>query len=87
MSGLNELEISPKKTYVSLRRKKQFALIQASTKTRVDIGINLQDEATTGRLKTAGSFNAMVLHRVRISDASEVDDELINWLRQAYNQS
>ena len=80
----SDVDVSPKKTYVSLRRNKQFALVQASTKSRVDVGINLRGEAATGRLEDSGSFNAMVSHRVRLSDAKDVDGELKDWLRQAY---
>ncbi len=79
-----DVEIAPKKTYVSLRRSKQFGLIQPSTKTRVDVGINLKGVAAKGRLEASGSFNAMVTHRVRVESAMEVDAELIGWLRQAY---
>ena len=80
-----DAEISPKKTYVSLRRNKQFALIQPSTKTRVDVGINLKGEKPTPRLEKSGSFNAMVSHRVRITDTKEVNSELKKWLRKAYD--
>ena len=79
-----DVEIAPKKTYVSLRRNKQFALIQPSTKTRIDVGINLKGTKPTSRLETSGSFNSMVSHRVRVSDKSEVDKELIGWLKTAY---
>jgi hypothetical protein len=79
-----DVEISPKKAYVSLRRGKQFGLVQPSTKTRVDLGLNLGDVAAGGRLEQSGNFNSMVSHRVRLSHAEEVDDELIGWLRQAY---
>jgi hypothetical protein len=79
-----ELEVSPKKTYVSLRRSKQFAIIQASTKTRVDVGINLKGIAPTERLEASGSFNSMVSHRVRLSEAKDVDVELVGWLKEAY---
>jgi hypothetical protein len=79
-----DVEISPKKTYVSLRRNKQFALIQPTTATRVDVGINLKGTPTTARLEAAGSFNAMVSHRVRVASPSEVDQELVGWLKQAY---
>jgi hypothetical protein len=80
-----DVELSPKKAYVSLRRAKQFGLVQPSTKTRVDVGIQLKGVPPTGRLETSGSFNAMVSHRVRVTAAGEVDDELIGWLRQAYD--
>ena len=83
----SDVEISPKKVYVSLRRNKQFGLIQPSTKTRVDVGINLKGVDPTDRLEASGSFNAMVSHRARLSDASQVDAELIAWLRQAYEAS
>lgn len=83
----SDVEVAPKKAYVSLRRNKQFGLIQPSTKTRVDVGINLKSAEVTDRLEASGSFNAMVSHRVRLSAATEVDDQLIDWLRQAYEAS
>ena len=76
-----DVEVAPKKAGVSLRRKKQFALVEPTTKTRVDIGINLKGDAGTDRLKVAGG---MCTHKVAVTDASQVDDELIGWLRRAY---
>ena len=80
-----DVELAPKKAYVSLRRSKQFGLIQPSTKTRVDLGINLKGTPATDRLEASGSFNAMVSHRVRLTAASEVDKEVKSWLAQAYD--
>lgn len=82
-----DVELAPKKAYVSVRRKKQFAIIQPSTKTRVDIGINIKGKDPDGRLEKSGSFNAMVSHRVKLTDKKEVDKELINWLKEAYEQA
>lgn len=82
-----DVEISPKKTYVSLRRKKQFGLIQPSTKTRIDVGINLKGKDTTERLEKSGSFNGMVSHRVRITAATAIDKELVAWLKEAYESA
>lgn len=82
-----DLEIAPKKAYVSLRRSKQFALLQPSTKTRLDVGINLKDTEPTDRLEKSGSFNAMVSHRVRITDIGQIDDELIKWLETAWQSA
>jgi len=79
-----DVELAPKKAYVSLRRSKQFGLVQPSTKTRVDIGIKCKDLAPEGRLEAAGSWNGMVTHRVRVTDVSDVNAELVGWLRQAY---
>jgi len=82
-----DIEIAPKKAYVSLRRSKQFAIVQPSTKTRVDVGINLTGVAPTARLEKSGSFNAMLSHRVRIENRKQVDKELIGWLKEAYAAS
>ena len=83
----NDVELAPKKAYVSLRRSKQFGLIQPSTRTRVDVGLNLKDTPTTDRLEASGSFNAMVSHRVRLESVDQVDDELVGWLRAAYEMA
>ena len=83
----DDVEISPKKAYVSLRRNKQFALIQPSTKTRVDVGIQLKDSEPTDRLEASGSFNSMVSHRVRLTAPEQVDQELIDWLKAAYERA
>ncbi|MHC5065331.1 MAG: DUF5655 domain-containing protein [Planctomycetota bacterium] len=82
-----EVEIAPKKAYVSLRRSKQFALIQPSTATRVDLGINLKGAKAKGRLENSGSFNSMVSHRVRLESAKDVDKEVSGWLKQAYENA
>ena len=81
----DDLDVAPKKANVSLRRKKQFALLQPSTATRFDVGINLKGVPTTERLQASGSFSAMVSHRVSLTSVGEVDQELIGWLRQAYD--
>jgi hypothetical protein len=83
----NDIEISPKKANVSLRRSKQFALLQPSTATRFDVGVNLKGVAPSGRLEASGSFSAMVSHRVRLEAPKDVDKELIGWLKQAYDQA
>lgn len=85
-----DVEISPKKSYVSLRRSKQFALIQPSTRTRVDLGLQLNGAKAFGkspRLESSGSFNQMVSHRVRLEKKGDVDAELKKWLRRAYDNA
>ena len=82
-----DVELAPKKSYVSLRRSKQFGLIQPSTATRVDVGLNLKGEPVTERLEASGSFNSMVTHRVRLKSAKDVDAELAGWLKQAYERA
>lgn len=79
-----DVEVAPKKGYVSLRRRKQFAMLQPGAKW-VNVGLILRDvQAGSERLETAGSWNALFTHRVRVRSASEMDDELVAWLRAAY---
>ncbi|APZ97086.1 hypothetical protein BWQ93_00190 [Sphingopyxis sp. QXT-31] len=83
----DDVELAPKKGYVSLRRKKQFALLMPSTKDRFDIGLALKGKEPTGRLELAGSWNAMVSHRVRIAADAEADEQVAGWLRAAYDRA
>jgi hypothetical protein len=82
-----EVEIALKKAYVSLRRNKQFALLQPSTPTRLDIGLILKGVKPTERLEVSGSFNAMFTHRVRITGETDIDSEVKRWLKQAYDEA
>ena len=79
--------ITPKKTSVSIIRKKQFALIKPATKTRIDLGLKLKDKPTTDRLENSGPFGSMCTHRVRLSNAEQIDSELKEWLKEAYQQA
>jgi hypothetical protein len=80
-----DIEIAPKKANVSVRRRKQFALIQPSTKTRIDLGLILPGVEPAGRLEASGSFNAMFTHRVKLTSPSDVDAEVEAWMEQAYD--
>ena len=82
-----DIEIAPKKTSVSLRTKKQFVLIQPSTKTRIDLGLKIKDKKPEGRLETSGPFGTMCTHRIQLTDISKVDDEVIEYMREAYEKS
>lgn len=80
-----DIEIAPKKAYVSLRRKKQFAIIQPSTKTRMDVGLNIKSEPPSGIATAAGSWNSMCTHRIKVESESTLGEELNNWIRKAYD--
>ena len=60
-------------------------MIQPTTATRLDVGIILKDVPTTERLESAAGFNALFTHRVRVNSINDVDEQLITWLRQAYD--
>ena len=84
--GFGEFEIVPKKGYVSLRRKRQFAMIGPATNTRVDVGLNMKGVEATARLieQRAGS---MCNYIVKVTTVEEVDAELIAWIKQAYDSA
>ncbi|MET6989878.1 DUF4287 domain-containing protein [Sediminicola arcticus] len=82
-----DVVISPKKGTVSLIRKKQFALIKPATKTRIDLGLKLVGKEETARLENSGPFGTMCTHRVQITTIDEVDQQLKNWLNEAYENA
>jgi hypothetical protein len=83
----DDVVITPKKTSVSLIRKRQFALIKPATKTRIDLGLKLKDVEVQGRLENSGPFGAMCTHRIQLKSIKEVDAEVIKWLSAAYDKS
>ena len=81
----SDVEIAPKKAYVSLRRSKQFALIQPSTANRLDLGLVLKGVEPDAVLEARGSFNAMCTHRIRIGVDDAIPKVALSALRQAYD--
>jgi hypothetical protein len=84
INQFGEFEVVPKKGYVSLRRKRQFAMIGPATKTRVEVGINSKTLEATDRL-IGMPPEGMCQFKVNVTDASQVDAELIAWIKQAYD--
>jgi hypothetical protein len=82
-----DVQVTPKKESVSIIRKKQFALIKPSTKTRIDLGLKLVGKELTQRLENSGPFGTMCTHRVQITSIDQIDGELKGWLSEAYEQS
>ena len=79
----SDVEIAPKKGYLSLRRRKQFAMLRPAAK-HIDVGLILPGRPVTERLGSAATFNALFTHRVRVRSTADVDDELVGWLSEAY---
>ena len=87
---LGEFEIAPKKTYLSLRRKKQFAMVGPATNTQVEVGLNVKGlKVGTEGLKAASRLvqpeKSMCNYKVRVADVKEVDGVLIGWIKQAFD--
>ena len=81
-----EFEIAPKKGYVSLRRKKQFAMIGPKTNTRFEVGINIKDLKKNSRLQEQPS-GSMCNYVIPLTDAKEVDAELVAWIKSAFEEA
>lgn len=81
-----DIEIAPKNSYVSLRRKKQFAILNPITKTRYEIGISLKGQEPKGILE-AEKPNAMCSHKISITDIKDITAEVIKWIKTAYEKA
>lgn len=86
INGLGEFEIALKKGYVSLRRKKQFAMIGPATNTRVELGLNMKGVPATGRLLEMPP-GGMCNYKVKLTKTNEVDPEVIAWVRIAFDSA
>jgi hypothetical protein len=84
--GLGHVELQARKTYVALiGPKRTFASIQATTKTRVDIGLRLDGIKPDGRLEIAKSIGqSSMTHKLALASVDDLDDEALGWLRRAY---
>ena len=83
---LGVFEIAPKKSYLSLRRKKQFAMVGPATNTRVEVGLNMKGVAPTARLTEMPS-GGMCQYKVNLTDVADVDGELLAWITRAYESA
>ena len=80
VGALGPCELAPKKSYISLRRKKQFAMLGPATKDLVELGLNAKSLPPHPRLK-AMPPGGMCQYTVRLGRADEVDDTLVGWIR------
>uniref|UniRef100_UPI0040493A38 DUF4287 domain-containing protein n=1 Tax=Fulvivirga sp. TaxID=1931237 RepID=UPI0040493A38 len=82
-----DVEVAPKNAYVSLRRKKQFACLNPTTKTRFEIGINLKGQPASGKLEEVTAANAMFSHKINLADINDANSEVLDWLKKAYDSA
>lgn len=80
-----DVEVSPKNASVSLRRKKQFCLLEPKTKTRLEVGLNMKNVDASGKLESCPP-GGMCSHKIRIEKAEDIDAEVFEWIRTAYEQ-
>jgi len=82
----SDITVAPKKAYVSLRRKKQFVTLNPATKTRFEIGLNLKGQAPTDKLQ-AEKPNAMCSHKINLRSLDDIDQEVMDWIKEAYENA
>lgn len=85
----NDVKISPCRTYVPLMRKHQFAVIQPTTSTRVDLALVLPGVEGSARLVKVKKFGGgdKITHRIPLETLKDVDAEVIRWLKKAYDST
>ena len=83
-----EAKACPCQTIVPLYRNHVFAQIKPTTNTRIDMGFALGDMKPKGRLIDTGGFakKDRITHRIPISSLEEIDDEVKQWLKAAYDR-
>jgi hypothetical protein len=81
-----DVKACPCQTIVPLYRKRVFAQIKPTTRTRIDFGLALKDTKATGRLTDTGGFakKDRITHRFAITSLADIDAEVKRWLRTAY---
>jgi hypothetical protein len=84
IAAFGEFEIAPKKTYVSLRRKKQFAMLGPATQTQLELGLNAKSLPADSRLK-AMPPGGMCQYTVRLSAPTDIDAKLLAWVGAAFD--
>jgi Family of unknown function (DUF5990)/Domain of unknown function (DUF5655) len=89
LPALGPVTVQARKTIVSLvSPRRTFAVVQATTRTRVDLGLRLENTAPGGRLHVArnmGGGGATV--RIALTGPGDVDDEVRDWMRRAYEEN
>ena len=83
----NDVEVASKNVYMSMRRKKQFAILQPATKTRFEVGLNLKGQEPAGKLQAIKAANSMCSHKIDLAEESDLSDEVVLWLKKAYDSA
>ena len=85
--ALGSAAVQARKTYVTLLTpRRTFAVVRATTRTRVDLGLRLDGQAPGGRLLAAGPLasNAMTV-RIALQSVDDVDAEVLAALQRAHD--
>ena len=89
LPALGPVTVQARKTMVSLVcPRRTFAVVQATTKDRVDLGLRLDDAEPGGRLHSAKNIDSGgATVRVALRRPEDVDDEVRGLMRRAYDEN
>ncbi len=89
LPAVGEVTVQPRRTCVSLLSPRRvFAVVQPTTRTRVDLGLRMVDVSPGGRVVVAKNVGSGTINlRIALTSAEDVDDEAVDWLSKAYRQS
>jgi hypothetical protein len=89
MPSLGPVTAVARKSCVSLvSPRRTFAAVQATTKSRVDLGLRLDHTEPAGRLLVAKNIASGTINlRIALGGPGDVDEEVLGWLRRAYDES
>ncbi|GAB1467793.1 hypothetical protein MASR2M64_04790 [Candidatus Cloacimonadota bacterium] len=82
----DDVEISPKQSYVSLSRNTQFAMLTPASKIRFEVILKLKDQEPRGVLEALPT-PGMCTHRIKLGTLEDVIKEVIDWMRLAYEKA
>ena len=77
-------EQSPKKAYVALRRKKQFAMLGPKNANAAELGINLKDSIDSSRI-VSQKPGGMCQYTILLTSVEDIDPEVLGVLRRAFD--
>src|SRR5690242_16663954 len=87
LPALGQVTVQARKTMVSLvGPRRTFAVVQATTKNWMDLGLRLDHEKPGGRLLVARDIGAANL-RIPLTGPGDIDEEVLGWLRRAYDEN
>jgi hypothetical protein len=87
LPALGPVTVQARKTLVSLATpRRTFAVVQATTRGRVDLGLRLEHERPGGRLLAARDLGAATV-RLLLTRPEDLDAEAVGWLQRAYAEN
>ena len=87
LPALGPVTVQARGTIVSLvTPRRTFAVVKATTKSRVDLGLRLDNTQPGGRLLPARDIGAATV-RIPLTAPDEIDEEVLGWLRRAYDEN